>query len=108
MKAVPREYSRSVPPALLTSWQKEQTKPAKLCSSAAPPPGDRAGPGHQALLWGHQEAQGSLTWYLVEKRAAARQFCAFGGFTGISSNSWHERFPPPVTGAHTSESTELL
>lgn len=95
---------QSVPPALLMSRQKERTQPAPAaCSSTCPPPGDRARPG-----LGHQEARGSLTWYLVEKLAAPRQLCAFGGFRGNASNSWHKHSPPPGTGAHTSESTELL
>lgn len=80
--------------------------PRTLCCWC--PVGDRARPGHRALHRGHREAQGSRTRCLAEKQAAARQLCAFGGFIGYSSNSWHKHLPPPATGARASKSLKLL
>lgn len=103
-KAIPRKCTRSIPSALLMSWQKAHTTPRS--GAGAHLETDR-GPGRQALLWGPREAQGSRMGCLAETQAAARQLCAFGGFTGYSSKAWHRHFPPPVT-AHTLESIKWL
>lgn len=93
----------------LSSCTQVVTKRADQASCLSVLPlGDRAGPGPQALLWGHPEAHGCLRRCLAQKQVATRKLCALGGFLGNSSNAWHRHFPPLVTGAHTSGSIELL